>query len=75
MKVLAAKENERPGAIIAFMDIKSASKARGTPNELDGVHLVTEYSEPGATGRAPPTAQEAKALSGPSVAANSRKEG
>ncbi len=46
---MPGKENERPGAIIAFMDIKSAAKARSVDNQLDGVPLVTEYSEPGAT--------------------------
>ena len=73
MKVLVAKENERPGAIIAFMDIKSAAKAHTTDNQLDGVPVVTEYSEPGATGRAIP-AQDTKACAPLGVGAN-RKEG
>ena len=74
MKVLAAKENERPGAIIAFMDIKSAAKAHTTDNRLDGVPVVTEYSEPGATGRAIP-AQDTKASALSAIGVNNRKEG
>lgn len=73
VKVLAAKENERPGAIIAFMDIKSAAKAHTTDNQLDGVPVVTEYSEPGATGRAAPS-QDSKS-SAPTGAGTNRKDG
>ena len=74
MKVLAAKENERPGAIIAFMDIKSAAKAHTTDNQLDGVPVVTEYSEPGATGRAA-SAQDAKGSAPSGAGTTNRKEG
>ncbi len=70
--MLANKENERHGAIIAFMDIKSAAKAHTTDNLLDGVHIVTEYSEPGATGRSS-AAQDSKAAAGGGP--SSRKEG
>lgn len=37
-------------AIVAFMDIKSASKAQNCENKLDGTVLQTQYSEPSATG-------------------------
>ena len=34
-----------PSAKVAFMDIKSASKARDAKNEIDGVVVLTEYNE------------------------------
>jgi hypothetical protein len=44
------KEAGNPGALVAFTDIKSASKAHKTENEIDSVILQTEYSEPTASG-------------------------
>ena len=50
VKLVSQKDVERPSATVAFMDIKSASKAHNTVNKLDGVPVLTEYSEPTATG-------------------------
>ncbi|XP_061196466.1 msx2-interacting protein-like [Saccostrea echinata] len=47
------RENEEgSSAIVAFGDIKSASKAHGAENKIDGNVLSTEYSEGSATGSA-----------------------
>ena len=46
VKILPQKENERTtSATVAFMDIKSASKAHNTDNNIDAVRIITEYSE------------------------------
>lgn len=45
VKLLPQKENERTSATVAFMDIKSASKAHNTDNNIDAVRIITEYSE------------------------------
>lgn len=47
------RENEDvSSAIVAFGDIKSASKAHGAENRIEGNLLSTEYSEGSATGSA-----------------------
>ena len=50
VKLLTQLENEKPCATVAFMDIKSASKAHNTENKLDGTVVFTQYSEPSQTG-------------------------
>ena len=49
VKLLQTQGGETCNAIVAFMDIKSASKAHNSENVIDGVVVQTQYSEPGAT--------------------------
>ena len=53
VKLLPRDEAAKSGAaVVAFMDIKSASKAHNTENKLESTVLHTQYSEPTATGSA-----------------------
>ena len=45
VKLLPRTERTKPSAKVAFMDIKSASKARDASNEIDGVTVIAEYNE------------------------------
>lgn len=49
MKLVPQQEpDDRPSAIVAFMDIKSASKAHNSENIISGVTVVTHYNESSA---------------------------
>ena len=50
VKLLEAGSDGKPTCIVAFMDIKSASKAHNADNEIEGALVHTQYSEPTATG-------------------------
>ncbi|ELU06100.1 hypothetical protein CAPTEDRAFT_212696 [Capitella teleta] len=51
VKLLASKDDGAvKSAVVAFMDIRSASKAQNSENKLDGNVLQTQYSEPSAVG-------------------------
>lgn len=52
MKIHHKENEEGSSAIVAFGDIKSASKAHGTENRIEGNLLSTEYCEGSATGSA-----------------------
>ena len=45
VKLLPSDDANKAGAVVAFMDIKSASKAHNCENKLDGTVLLTQYSE------------------------------
>ena len=50
MNVQPQKDDDRTTcAVVAFMDIKSASKAHSSDNVIDGQSAQTGYNEPTAT--------------------------
>ena len=45
VKLLPGQDGEKPCALVAFMDIKSASKAHDSEIVIGGVKVATEYNE------------------------------
>ena len=81
VNILPEKDNDKPCAIVAFMDIKCASKAQSSTNTLNGVPICTEYSEPTASGglvkitRAPHPPPPAETDSRPQAGTSDRASG